>query len=57
MDPVQFVKDNLRAVLVGTAVWIVAAGLWRHIDRAHEYGLVPLAVGVVGFIVARRYWR
>ena len=55
MNPVEFVKANWKQVAIGFAAFVVAAGLWRFVDRAHEWGIVPLAVGAAAFFLAKRF--
>lgn len=53
MEPRQFVLDNLKPVIAGVVAFVIAANLWPF----HGFGIVPVAVGVGAFFLAKKFVR
>lgn len=52
MDPVQFVKDNWKAVAIGFAVFFLST----HLNWVRpEWGIVPVLFGVGAYFAAKRF--
>lgn len=52
MDPVAFVKANLKRVAIGFAVFFLATHL-NWVGR--DWQIVPVALGVGAFFLAKRF--